>query len=129
MEYFEIIILFGILILLFYFNSNNSNKTKKSIKKHKQPKYDPKMYIDLSDHKYILYKKDDLFYKTHFGKNLNDSEREILDRGKITRHSIIQEQGGSKEYNKLKVPKKISSNNINFKENYLSYAKLPAKIK
>ena len=63
---------------------------------------------------------------------MNDTEiKQInINKGKLTRQSIINESGGSYSYNNLKINSNISDNKIKSQKIYKSYTKIPfSKIK
>lgn len=48
--------------------------------------------------------------------------------GTITRHTILDESGGSKHYDNVKIESNISGNIIPIQDKYKTYAKMPSKI-
>ena len=55
----------------------------------------------------------------------NDLDKININRGSITRDTIIKEDGGSSHYKDYTVNSNISNNSINYDNKYLSYIKLP----
>ena len=129
MENLILIILIILIILVFYFL--NKPIKKKNIKKIQKIDTNNIYTInDYNNHNDIIYKNDNEFYKEHYNKN--NSEQEIkqinIDKGKITRQSILDETGGSIHYDNLKINSNISGNTIKPNLTLSTYAKLPSNI-
>lgn len=116
MENLDFIIFISLVI--FYFLFNKPNKPNKPIKINN---------IDTNN----IYINDDQNYKKQINIK-NNTEKEIIqlniEKGKITRQSILDESGGSIHYNNLSINSIISGNKIKQNNNYTTYAKLPNKI-
>jgi hypothetical protein len=128
MENLDFIIIFGLIIFALYFIINNK---KKIIKKESKINYSD-VYV-VTDKIQIENKSltdNDIFYKNNFVKNLSDKEiKQInIEKGNITRQSIINESGGSTHYKETEIKTNISGNKINHQENVKSYRKLPTKL-
>jgi len=113
MEILNLIILIGLVILVFYF-LNKSHKKK-------IPK------IDSSN---IYINNDVVINKTQLDKNNIEKEKKQLniDKGTITRQTIIDETGGSTHYDNIKIDSNISGNTVNPTLTYSTYAKFPTII-
>jgi hypothetical protein len=123
MEILNLIILIGLVILVFIF-------LNKPVKKKKIPKIDiNNIYIN-DDHNDIIYKDNNNFYKTHYAKHNSDKEiKQInIEKGKITRQSILDETGGSVHYNNVQINSNISGNIIEPSSTYSTYVKKPYTI-
>jgi uncharacterized protein (DUF3084 family) len=142
MENCEYIMIFGIIIFILYFSANKKN-------------YDSSMYLDMKDQNIdmkdqnidmkdqnidmkdqnIDMKEQNIDIKEQNidikEQNIDMKDQNILSllKSKITRQTLIKENGGSKDYNNFKVSPKLSNNTINYQSQYQTYALLPNKIK
>lgn len=126
MDNLDLVILISIIIIILILNKvNKVNDIKTPIQKNNNVVSNNKVNL-----KQILNKYNN-FYKKFTTTNIDNTELDKLNINKsnITRHTIIGENGGSKNYNNFIVDSKISNNLINHDNAISTYKKLPYKIK
>ena len=125
MDNLDLVILISIIIIILILNKvNKVNEIKTHIQKNNV------ISTNKVNLKQILNKYNN-FYKKFTTNNIDNTELDKLNINKsnITRHTIIGENGGSKNYNNFIVDSKISNNLINHNNAISTYKKLPYKIK
>jgi hypothetical protein len=126
MDNLDLVILISIIILFLVLNKTTkvNNIITPIIKK------DNVISNKKTDIKEILNQNNN-FYKKFITTNINDTELDKLNisKGNITRHTLMEENGGSANYNHLIVNSNISNNLVNYDNSKSTYIKLPYKIK
>lgn len=110
-----ILIIILIIILDITFDQNvSSNNNVPNINK-----------IDINNNIIKIDKVNKNFHKKFFSSYMSDDELKKIDinKGSLTIQTIINENGGSANYNKFYIDSNISDNTINYGNNYLSYIK------
>ena len=124
MNNFDLVILISILILILILNKVNKVKKISKIKIPIQKKNNI-----ITNNKIDLKKLNK--YNNFITTNIDDNELDKLNinKGNITRNTIIEEKGGSKNFNNFIINSNISNNLINYDNTKSTYTKLPYKIK
>ena len=128
MNNLDLVILISIIILILILILNKVKKIKNII--HPIQKKNNNIQNKKINLKQILNTHNN-FYKNFITTNIDDNELEKLNinKGNLSRHTIIGEQGGSKNYNNFTVSSNISNNLINYDNTNSTYKKLPYKVK
>ena len=128
MNNLDLVILISIIILYIIFNHETVQKINKSIeKKQIILKNENNDKINLKN----ILNENKIFYKNFITTKIDDAELDKLNinKGNITRQTIIGEDGGSKRYNNFFIDSNISNNAINYESSHTTYVKMPYQIK